>query len=407
MFDRRPARASCAITLAAVVASIVGCTDANPTAVARPAGAGAGRFDVSAAGAQSDPAAPSPLVTVAVGNTSTTFFPYTGDDFTGAPKDPINAIFTGYADPLQIRAALRRLDGNRTAFGLPAAPPFNCTWKDAIGDEQTGYGTAEGWTGSAVQLACGEYSPFRFHMRLFRNGSSTFAGVHMDLHIAGTNEHEAIAWELPEQILVVDMIRSGILGAAPGLSAPITQTPTFREIRAPVWAAMPAQLKALVGVTTGPAIPNDGRARLFQIAVAEPVVADVVEQDFIIQFNQVIPKPFCAGPTDFVFVQGPLHFTGDARVTPAGTYHRQQRVTAELSVLPVNPLTGQPIGAPLNAHILDEHVAGFGPGGADANMRRLQQLFDAEGTLVASLDDKLSAGTRGHNDFSHVVRCAP
>jgi hypothetical protein len=42
-----------------------------------------------------------------------------------------------------------------------------------------------------------------------------------------------------------------------------------------------------------------------------------------------------------------------------------------------------------------------------ARSHRLQQLFDAGGTLSASQDDKLSAGTRGHDDFTRVVYCAP
>src|SRR6188474_360402 len=72
-----------------------------------------------------DPAAPAGLVTVG----ALTFWPYTGDDFTGAPKDPINAIFTGTAITLQIRAALRRPAGNRSASGLPTIPTFTCTWQ--------------------------------------------------------------------------------------------------------------------------------------------------------------------------------------------------------------------------------------------------------------------------------------
>jgi hypothetical protein len=134
------ARAGAMIAAAAIIAA---CSDAPPTAVPS---AAVGQARAAAAQDPNDPAAPAGLVTVG----ALTFWPYTGDDFTGAPKDPINAIFTGQASPLQIRAALRRLDGNRSAFGLPNVPPFNCTWKDAIGDEQTGYGDAEGWTGSAV-----------------------------------------------------------------------------------------------------------------------------------------------------------------------------------------------------------------------------------------------------------------
>ena len=190
MFARLSPSTARAGAMIAAAATIAACSDAPPTAAPS---AIASQARVATAQDPNDPAAPAGLVTVG----TSTFWPYTGDDFTGAPKDPINAIFTGYADPLRIRAALRRLDGNRTAFGLPNVAPFNCTWKDAIGDEQTGYGDAEGWTGSAVQLACGDWS-LRFHLRLFAEGSVTLAGVHWDLNVPGTNEHEVISWEVPE-----------------------------------------------------------------------------------------------------------------------------------------------------------------------------------------------------------------
>ena len=403
MFDRLTLRAACAGTMIAAAASLSACSDEHPTAVPRATGVPA---KGSAAQNQNDPAAPSGLVTVQSGITSVTLWPFTGDDFTGAPKDPINAIFTGYADPLRIRAALRRLDGNRTAYGFPNAVPFNCTWKEAIGDEQTAFGNAEGWTGSAVQLACGDWS-LRFHLRLFAQGSATLGGVHWDLNIPGTYEHEVISWEVPQQLLMVDMIRAGILAGPPGLSGPITPTPTFRVIRSPVYAGIPLPLKVAAGITGGPAIPNDGRASLFNIATSEPIVEDVVEQQFVIQFNQAIPKPFCGGPNDFLFVQGPIVYTGVARVTPSGTYHRESLATADLTAVPVNPLNGQPIGPPLHGLATDEHLAGINPGGASAQAHRLQQLFDLGGVLQASQDDKISAGTRGHDDFTRVVSCGP
>jgi len=384
--------------------AITGCDDAGPTTPTAPVGPHVAAGAVTSSEVERDPAPPAGLVTVSIGGGTSTFFPYTADDFSGAPKDPINAIFAGYANPLMIRAALRRLDGNRTAFGLPNAAPFNCTWKEAIGDEQAAYGEAEGWTGSAVQLACGEWG-IRFHMRLFKEGSVTLAGVHMDLNIPGTHEHEVISWELPEQLLAIDMIRSGLLAGLPQLSAPITAAPTFREIRLPVWNGMPTQLKALVGVLGGPAIPTDGRARLFELATPEPIVDDVVEQEFVIQFNQVIPKPFCGGPNDYLFVQGPLYYRGVARVTAAGTYHREHTTTAALVATPVNPLTGQPIGAPMNADVSDEHSANLNAGGAVAGAHRLQQLFDAAGVLQASKDDRISAGTLGYDRFVSNVFC--
>jgi len=397
MFARLSPSIARAGAVIAAAAAIAACSDAHPTAAPSLT---AGPVRVAAAQDPNDPAPPAGLVTVG----ASTFWPYTGDDFTGAAKDPINAIFTGHAEPLRIRAALRRLDGNRTAFGLPNVPPFNCTWKDAIGDEQTGFGQAEGWTGSAVQLACGDWS-LRFHVRLFAEGSVTLAGTHMDLNIPGTYEHEVISWELPEQLLTIDMIRSGLLAGAPTLTAQINAAPTFREIRAPVYAGIPPQLKAIAGITAGPQIPTNGRATLFNVGTAEPIVPDVVEQQFTIQFNQFIPKPFCGGPSDFLFVQGPIVYTGVATVTAGGTYHRESTATADLTAVPVNPLNGQPIGAPLHALATDEHLAQVTAAGVSARGHRLQQLFDVADVLQASQDDKISAGTIGHDAVTRVVNC--
>lgn len=76
---------------------------------------------------------PSPLVTVNLGASSLEFWPFTGNDFSGTPQDPINLLFAGESDPRALRAALLFLDGDRTAFGFPNVFPFNCTWIDAIG----------------------------------------------------------------------------------------------------------------------------------------------------------------------------------------------------------------------------------------------------------------------------------
>ncbi len=397
MFARLSRRIARSRAMLAAAAALAACSDALPTSAPSTS---ASQVKATAAQDPTDAAAPAGLVTVG----TSTFWAYTGEDFTGDAKDPINAVFTGYAEPLRIRAALRRLNGDRSAFGIPNVPPFNCTWKDAIGDEQTGYAQAEGWTGSAVQLACGDWS-LRFHLRLFAEGAVTLAGTHLDLNIPGTNEHEVISWELPEQLLTIDMIRAGILASTPGLTGQINAAPTFREIRAPVYAGIPAALKAIAGITAGPQIPTDGRARLFNVGTAEPIVADVVEQQFTIQFNQFIPKPFCGGPTDFLFVQGPIVFTGVARVTPSGVYHRESTATADLTAVPVNPLTGQPIGAPLHGLVTDEHLAQVTAAGVSARGHKLQQLFDGAGVLQASQDDKISAGTIGNDAVTRVANC--
>lgn len=394
-----------AMALGAAVALAAACTDA-PTAP-RQSVAAATR-DVT----RHDPPAPSGLVSIVAGGQTLTLWPYTGTDFSGTPGDPINAVFTRNASPLQIRAALRRLDGNRSAFGLPVAPPFDCTWHDAIGDEQSAFAEPDAWTGGAVQLACGPYGPLRLHLRLFAEGPFTLGGVHMDLQIPNTTSHQSISWELPEQILAIDMIRTGLLGGPPQLSAPINQAPTYGEIPAVIYNGIPPALRALIGgppgnVTAPVPIPNDGRARLFDVATAEPVIPDVFTQDLVIQFNQVIPKPFCGGPGDFVLVQGPVTFHGVAAVNGGGTYHRRHSATGELTVTPVNPATGQAIAPPVRASVIEEHRAIIDPAGAVARQFGIQRLFGADGSAQSSLTVELMAGTIGHDDFQRVERCSP
>jgi len=124
----------------------------------------------SLASAWHEPAPPPGLVPVAEAGT---FWPYTGEDYSGTRIDPINLIFLGDADPRLIRQTLLGLDGDRSNSPLAA---FDCTWKDAIGRPQTGYSEEEGWQGSAIQLECGEYSTLRAHIRLFRQGNYTLGG---------------------------------------------------------------------------------------------------------------------------------------------------------------------------------------------------------------------------------------
>jgi hypothetical protein len=410
-----PAGARSAALAAALAAVLVaGCADTPPAAprAAAPAAARAGgAATVDDADPGGGPPPPAPLAAVPFGGGTLAAWPYTGQDFTGTPQDPINAVLTGHAEPLRIRAALRRLDGDRSRFGFAATGNsavdalLRCTWRDAVGDEQTAYGAPEGWTGSAVQLACGEYSPLRFHVRLFRQGAWTLAGAHVDLHVTGTSEHQVVSWELAEQLLAADLLRSGVLAGPPALSDPISQAPTFREVPAPIYAAIPAGLRQLVGLAGGRGIPNDGRARLFDVAVREPVVPDLVVQQFTIQFDRAIPKPFCAGPADVVLVRGPLHFAGVARVTGGGTYHREHRAVGALGVVPVDPATGQPSGPARGALVTDEHRASVTPGGARAEARLVQRLFDARGALRESLDRRLGAGTRGVNDLQARQVC--
>jgi len=53
---------------------------------------------------------PTELVVIAVGEDNLEFWPYTGENFSGTPQDPINLIFYGKADPRDVMVIELLLD---------------------------------------------------------------------------------------------------------------------------------------------------------------------------------------------------------------------------------------------------------------------------------------------------------
>jgi hypothetical protein len=299
--------------------------------------------------------APAGAVTLSLDSEDRTLWPWTSADLSGRPSDPINLIVLGDADPRDVRQALMSLDGDRSALGFPPVAPFNCTWRDGIGVPETSWAEAEGWTGSAVGLECGDYGVLRVHLRLFRQGGMTLGGAHFELLIPGTTTHEVLSWEFAELFVQADLARSGFLLAPPEATPQINAAPTWRAIRWQVFNGVPASLRGLLGLplanqASDVPIPNDGRATVLRLQHAlEPERAHV-RQDFIQSFDQVVPRPFCsAGPLDYVYVNGPLHFRFRVKTNPSGKYEARFSATGVLQVTPVNPLTGQPTGPTVSA----------------------------------------------------------
>jgi hypothetical protein len=307
-------------------------------------------------------AIPTPLADVATPFGSFRFWPYTGTNYTGTPQDPMNVVFAGEADPGALRASLLFLDGDRSAFGMPPVFPFNCTWSDAIGGMQTAYTEEAGWVGSAIQLQCGDYDPIRFHLRFFEGGGFTLGGAHFELLIPGTTSHQVLSWELAEQLVVADFIRSGILDQdIPMVPAGvINDTPFFREIPAAVYAGVPPELRAAIGDPA--ALPNgdypigtDGQSLVLNVADAADVQAGIARQERVVEFDQVIPKPFCMeGPLDYLYVTGPVNMRQQVHVTPSGNFVSQFKAVGHLELTPINPLTGE-TGTPYRAHVNEHH----------------------------------------------------
>ncbi len=310
----------------------------------------------------SSPAVPTPLEAVATPFGSVSLWPFTGVDVQGTPSDPINLIFLGQSDVRALRAALMFLDGDRTAYGLPPVPPFNCTWDDAVGASQTAYTESSGWSGSVVQLECGDYDPVRFHIRLFESGDVTLGNAHFEVIVPGTSSHQVLSWELAKQLAVIDLLRTGLLdGSIPMVASTQIHPSPYREIPDFLYNGLPVELRGAIGgplsdVAQPVPIWTDGTATAFNLVNAATISAGVATREFTIEFGQVIPKPFCApGPGSFLYVSGPVEVRQTVRVTPSGNLHSSFMARGTLELTPVNPSTlpPTPIGKTYVARVLE------------------------------------------------------
>ncbi|MEE9441875.1 MAG: hypothetical protein V3V99_04335 [candidate division Zixibacteria bacterium] len=371
----------------------------------------AARLKAAAYNYESYPA-PDPLVTVGLGSESLTLWPFTGSEFTSQGHDPINLIFVGEADPRNIMAALMSLDGDRTALGMPDQPPFNCRWTDAIGDVQASYCEADGWTPGVIQLECGDFQTARFHLRLFKMGNWTVANCHFEVLIPGTTDHQVLSWELAEQFVTGDFMRSQLLDETLPMmpSGPINPTPSYRTIPAVIYNELPIELQMLVtgqagDVTEDVPIATDGEAMIFNLANKVDWQADSRNQDFVINFGQVIPKPFClSGPYDYLLVQGPVHLTQTVDISKQGTYRMSFRASGELTVAPYDVIIGEVVGEPLPAKVFERHngtETGYFSTVTSLLYQKILPASEEEGRLFKML----RVDSRGNNYFYAFEEC--
>lgn len=357
-------------------------------------------------------AAPGPLVTVAMADETLEFWPYTGANFEGIPQDPINLIFYGEADPRDIRAALIGLDGDRSGTPFPPVPPFTLTWKDCIGDVQTGYASESGWTGGVIQVALGDYESPRFHMRLFKVGNWTVANAHFEVLIPGTADHQVLSWELAEQLVIADIMRTGLLDpVTPMVPVGTINDAPFHTIPAVIYNGLPVELRQLIGgplgdVTEDVDIMTDGQALILNLASKTVCVQDRQDLDFVIHYNQTIPKPFCSsGPYDYVHVTGPVNMRQISIMTPAGNYMFGFVARGNLEVLPVNPMTGEPMGEPLSALVLEHHAGRLSSNGFRNSSLTFQKLLPSDADGAGWLFKHLRVNSSGANGYREIEDC--
>lgn len=355
--------------------------------------------------------APSGLQTIPVGNDLLTLWPYTSSDFGATLSDPINLIFRGHADPRSLRAALLALNGDRSALGFPNEYPFNCTWDDAHGDMQGAYGSDVGWTANVVQLACGNYGPLRFHLRLFPAGEFTIANAHFEVQIPGTADHQVLSWEIAKQLVTADFARTGLLDAAPANTGVIHQAPGFRTIPAVIYNGLPVELRVLLtsspdAVTVDVPILTSGSATILSLGTAMPWAEGSTGETLTLTYDQIIPRPFCSsGPADYVYVNGPLTLTRTANQSSDGRFISELRTHGRLTITPVNPLDGTPIGESTTALINETHSAYIGAAEFHVSSMSTRKEIAVNGTERTGLTVRFQVGEPGTEQFSRVERC--
>jgi len=402
MQTSRPKRFLFAIPAAACLCAIaLGCGGDAPVSPRSDAG-----LPAPVQGINPDPIPSSDLVTVADGSGSLTFWPYTGASFDGNPSDPINLVFHGKANPVLIRAALLNLDGDRTAYGFPPVPPFDGTWSEAIGAVQTTYVDGYGWSGSVIQLQLGDYQPIRVHLRLFSaspDGEWTLGGAHFEALIPGTDQHEVLSWMLARMVVVADLVRSGLLDPAPSPTEVLNATPSYRAIRPEVYNGLPPELRALIG---GPAgnitdpwpLVSDGRAMMLDLAQEAAWSPGTVTQAFGIEFQQIIPKPFCSsGPADYVQVSGPVRLWREGSVDEFGVYSMHAGYQGRLEVTPV------PSGETFRAQVSGNQSGLQEEGNFHVLSGDRRILHGAGGSELQRI--QIRVGSQGRNAYSESGRC--
>ena len=356
--------------------------------------------------------APSPLVTVSLPQQTLQLWPYQGFGF-GVQSDPVNLIWIGQADPRLLRAALLGLNGDRTAFGFPNAFPFNCTWHDEPEVQpEVAYTAASGWVGAPIMLECGSFDQARFHLRFFDVGNGvTVGGAPFEVFIPGTVDHQTISWALAEQFVVADFVRTGLLDpSAPFFTTGSLNPTAFGTIPAVIYNGIPVELRAAIGgplgdVTSDVPIPSSGEATVLNLRDHVATSPADVRRSWVQQFNQVIPQPFCAtGPNAFLYVTGPVAMDQHALFTADGTYESQFNAVANLSVTPIDPSTGQPIGPTSQAIVTERHSGSIHDADAAAAFDTHRVITPTSMPGNGTLDFGFSVGPHGTHAVSST-RC--
>lgn len=333
-------------------------------------------------------------VSVPVGGKTYELWPYTtGRLNVTSPDDPVNLLLVGEGDPRAVRAALMALDATQTAFA--------CTWTDAVGDEQASAAEPIGWTGSAIQLACGPYA-LRPHLRLFDIGDAILVGAHFEVQIPGTDLHQVLSYALAEDMVLNDLIQTGLVDL-PGITVTSEITTSTQNVRAVVFNELPGWLQELVTGAAGDVaadfpVPN-GDGKVTVVPIAHYAGAGTGSyQEFTIDYGQWVDKPFCQAPGDFVYVAGPVRVAMTVTLAPDGRLERYMRAQGQLSIT-------SPTGSEYGANVTQDQQAWATDAAHWVQTKLHQVLVPSTGTDRGGRSWHLRVGSEVPDDFKETINC--
>lgn len=363
---------------------------------------------------------PAGLATIGFGGENLSLWPYTGVGFDGVPRNPVNLVFVGKADPVQIRAALLALPEDHSGSPIPDFYPFNSRWSDAVGSVGTGYADGEGWVGDVIELQLGRYEYGRVHLRLYRTGKAfgsngvwTLGTAEYEILIPNTADHEVLSWEWGKRAVIRDMLRTGLLDA----TAPMLETqvmsgqPTFRNIREPIYAGLPMELKYFIYGANPPAggspgIPTNGRAMILNVATAATVTPGTTTDAFTLTYNQVSEKPFCStGPLDYVLLQGPVSISQTTTVDASGALQFSAALSGRLAVTPIDITANPPMPSGETFYANVSEIRSGATSGGDAWVTEQLKRVGNAGSGAQMYMTRLRVGTSGEDQYRLETRC--
>ena len=130
------------------------------------------------------------------------------------------------------------------------------------------------------------------------------------------------------------------------------------------------------------------------------------QQDFTVQFDQVVPKPLCStGPFDWVYVNGPIQFTLMGSLTQEGEYSYESRLGGKVSVTPVDITQNPPIpvGEPFMANVEDRQHGSYvsDAGRVEYSSRRIAP----QGGGTELQHSRLVVSTNGRDSYRSRSHC--